>query len=186
MKKELKHLFLKIIFTYFSFINFVAPVYAANYIAFVSGGFKRSIPIESIERLAETGEADGILKDLLKFGSQDPKKISELLNQEIELPIVLTSRLINTKIGEAIIGRVAKVIHPVKITDPKITIPAIRAGIILGIANKGDKLNAIEFMKAYPTDTMAISLPELLKVVNKVNSVSDLIQFYSSSPLEKL
>ncbi len=167
-------------------LNNIKPANAASYIAFVSGGFRRSVSIESIEQLAQTGEAKGILKDLLKFGSQDPKEISKLLNQEVELPLVLTSRLINSKIGEAVIGRVAKIIHPIKVEDPKIAIPAIRAGIVLGIAKRGDSLTAVDFIKAYPTQTMAISIPELLKVIDKVNSVSGLIKFFSSSPLEKL
>jgi len=183
----MKHFILiKIILIVFSTLSMGTRASAADYVAFVSGGFRRSVPIENIEKLAKTGKAEGILLDLLFYGSQDAKKISDLLNQEVELPIVLTSRLINTKIGEAIIGRVAKIIHPIKIADPKVAIPAIRAGIILGIANNDEKLTAVDFMKAYPTETMAISIPELLKVIEKVNSVNDLIKFFSSSPLEKL
>ena len=60
----------------------IVPVNAATNVAFVSGGFRRSVSVESIEHLAKTGEAKGVLKDLLKFGSQDPKHISNLLNQE--------------------------------------------------------------------------------------------------------
>ena len=186
MNKIINTFQINLILIILSVSNLFIPSHSATHVAFISGGFKRSVSIENIEHLAKTGEAKGILKELLKFANQDPKNISELLNQKVELPIVLTSRLINSKIGEAIIGRVAKVIHPVKIKDPKVTIPAIRAGIILGIANQGDALTAVEFMKAYPTKIMAISIPELLKVVNKVESVSDLIKFFSSSPLEKL
>ena len=186
MRNTKKHMLTKVILLMIAFHGFSLEAKAARQVAFVTGGFRRSVNVKNIEHLAKTGKARGLLKDLLKFGNQDPEKISGLLNQEVELPIVLTSRLINSKIGEAILGRVAKVIHPVKVSDPKVAIPAIRAGIILGIAERGNGLTAVDFMKAYPTDVMAISIPELLKVVDKVNSVSDLIKFFSSSPLEKL
>ncbi len=181
--RSTKLLFLLLIF---AIIGPIQPVSAAKKVAFVSGGFRRSVSVKSLEYLAKTGKAKGTLEDLLAIGKQKPEKISELLNQKVELPIVLTSRLINSRIGEAIVGRVARVIHPIKIKDPAVAIPAIRAGVILGIASNDEGLTAIDFLKAYPNEIMAINLPELFKVVNKVESVSDLIKFFSSSPLEKL
>ncbi len=160
---------------------------AAENITFFSGAFRRTIPVKNFEELAETGKATGLLEDLLRLGNQKPEKIADMLNQKVELPIVLTSRLTNSKIGEAIISRVAKIIHPIKIQDPAITIPAIRSGVIIGITyGEKEAITAIDFMKAYPNKTMAINLPELFKVVSKVESVSDLIKFFSDKPLEKL
>ena len=91
----------------------IQPLHAATEVALVSGAFRRSIPVKEIEHLAETGKATGLMEDLLDLSGQDPNEVSQMLNQSLELPLVLTSRLINTRIGEAILRRVARIIHPI-------------------------------------------------------------------------
>ena len=49
---------------------------AAVDIALVSGGFRRSIPVKEVEHLAETGEAIGLLEDLLAISGQKPEDLS--------------------------------------------------------------------------------------------------------------
>ena len=88
------------------------PLHAATEVALVSGAFRRSIPVKEIEHLAETGEATGLFKDLLELSGQDPSEVAQILNQSLKLPLVLSSRLIYTRIGEAILRRVARIIHP--------------------------------------------------------------------------
>ena len=87
-------------------------------------------------------------------------------------------------IGEVIILRVAKIIHPRKINDKNITIPAIRAAVIDGIVKNNGNLNFLQFIKSYPNKTMAINVPALYKILNRVESMSELIKFFSTSPLE--
>ena len=70
------------------------PLQAATDVALVSGAFRRSIPVKEFEHLAETGEAIGLLEDLLELSGQDSKEVSQMLNQSLELPLVLTSRTI--------------------------------------------------------------------------------------------
>jgi hypothetical protein len=115
-------------------------------VALVSGGFRRSIPVKEFEHLADTGEAIGLLGDLLEFSKQDPEEISKLLNQELSIPLILTSRLINTRIGEAIIRRVARIIYPIYTPQAEVSVPAIRAGIINGL-HQTDGLTAVGFLK---------------------------------------
>ena len=62
------------------------PSLAATDVALVSGGFRRSIPVKEFEHLADTGEAIGLLGNLLEFSKQDPEEISKLLNQELSDP----------------------------------------------------------------------------------------------------
>ena len=116
-----------------SLSSVMQPTHAATDVALVSGAFRRSVPVKEFEHLAETGEAIGLLEDLLGFSRQDPKEVSKMLNQRLELPLVLTSRLINTRIGEAILRRVARIIHPIYTPQPEVSVPAIRAGLISGL-----------------------------------------------------
>ena len=42
-------------------------LHAATQVALMSGAFRRSIPVKEIEHLAETGDATGLLEDLLEL-----------------------------------------------------------------------------------------------------------------------
>ena len=158
---------------------------AAVDIALVSGGFRRSIPVKEVEHLAETGEAIGLLEDLLAISGQKPEDVSKLLNQKLELPLVLTSRLINTRIGDAIVRRVAQIIYPIYSPSPEVSVPAIRAGVMNGLQENGG-LTAVSFLKSYPNEIMAVNLPALFSVIEKAQSIAGLVQFFSDSPLDGL
>ncbi len=168
-----------------SLLTVVSPSLAATDVALVSGGFRRSIPVKEFEHLANTGEAIGLLGNLLEISKQDPEKMSKLLNQQFSVPLVLTSRLINTRIGEAIIRRVARIIYPIYTPQAEVSVPAIRAGIINGF-QQPDGLTAVGFLKAYPNQVMAVNLPALLAVIEKTESIASLVKFFSDSPLDGL
>ena len=161
------------------------PLQAATDVALVSGAFRRSIPVKEIKHLAETGEAIGLLGDLLGQFKQDPQEVSQMLNQSLDLPLVLTSRLINTRIGEAILRRVARIIHPIYTPEVEVSVPAIRAGVISGLQSE-DGLTAVSFLKGYPNAVMAVNLPSLFGVIEKAESIAGLVQFFSDSPLDGL
>ena len=161
------------------------PLQAATDVALVSGAFRRSIPVKEIKHLAETGEAIGLLGDLLGQFKQDPQEVSQMLNQSLDLPLVLTSRLINTRIGEAILRRVARIIHPIYTPEPEVSVPAIRAGVISGLQSE-EGLTAVSFLKGYPNAVMAVNLPALFGVIEKAESIAGLVQFFSDSPLDGL
>jgi hypothetical protein len=163
-----------------------SPALAAMDVALVSGAFRRSIPVKDIEHLANTGEARGLLEQLLVLSEQDPDNVAKLLNQKLDLPLVLTSRLINTRIGEAIIRRVGQILYPIYTPQPEVSIPALRAGVINGLHNSGDGLTAVDFLKAYPNEVLAVNLPALFSVIDKAQSISGLMQFFSDSPLDGL
>ena len=162
-----------------------SPSLAATDVALVSGGFRRSIPVKEFEHLANTGEAIGLLGNLLDISKQNPEEMSKLLNQQLSVPLVLTSRLINTRIGEAIIRRVARIVYPIYTPKAEVSVPAIRAGIINGL-QETDGLTAVGFLKAYPNQVMAVNLPALFAVIEKTESIASLVKFFSDSPLDGL
>ena len=161
------------------------PLQAATDVALVSGAFRRSIPVKEIEHLAETGEATNLLEDLLGISGQEPNEVSQILNQKFELPLVLTIRLMNTRIGEAILRRVARIIYPLYTPAPEVSVPAIRAGVVNGLVSE-DGLTAVSFLKGYPNAVMAVNLPALFEVIEKAESIAGLVQFFSDSPLDGL
>ena len=162
----------------------IPSIKSAENLSLDYGIFNRTISIESLNQLAKTGKAKRRLKNIIKISNQSCNEIASLLNENLELELVITSKLMYSKIGEAILLQVAKIIHPKKITDKSISIPALRSGVIKGIVKENGKLSLIEFMKSYPNKTIAINVPALFKVLNKVESISELIEFFSNSPLK--
>ena len=161
------------------------PAQAAVDVALVSGGFRRSIQVSDIAHLAKTEEARGLLGDLLKVSGQEPAQVAELLNKNLDVPLVLTSRLMNTRIGEALIRRIAQIIYPITTSKTSVSVPAIRAAVIEGL-QRPEGLTAVSFLEAYPNPVMAVNLPALFAVIEKAESIAGLVQFFSDSPLDGL
>ena len=157
---------------------------AAENVVFVSGAFRRSIAVADLEYLAETGQARGLMADVLAFTKQDPAEVAKLLKAELSVPLVLTSRLLSTRLGEALLARVAQIIYPLYAQD--VGVPALRAGVINALVANDDKLSAIDFLEAYPVAEMEVSIPALLAVMQKAKSISQLVQFFMESPLDGL
>jgi hypothetical protein len=157
---------------------------AADNLVFVSGAFRRSIAVSDLAYLAETGKARGLMADVLAFAKQKPEEVSKLLKAELSIPLVLTSRLLSTRLGEAILARVAQIVYPLQAS--KVGIPALRAGVIQALAAGDGKLSALSFLEAYPVDEMEVNIPALLAVMNKAKSISQLVSFFTESPLDGL
>ena len=185
MRQARRHLLALGIGCGISSLSLAMPAQAAVDVALVSGAFRRSIPVSDIAHLARTGEARGLLDDLLSLSKQEPAQVAELLNKNLNLPLVLTSRLVNTRIGEALTRRMAQIIHPVALRDPSISVPAIRAAVIEGLQSP-EGLTAVSFLESYPTAVMAINLPALFSVIEKAESIAGLVRFFSDSPLDGL
>jgi len=158
--------------------------HAAENLVFVSGAFRRSIPVADLEYLANTGNALGLLADVMAFAKQKPADMAKLLRSELSLPVVLTSRLLNTRIGEALLARVAQIIYPLKAS--RAGIPALRASVINGLVAGNGKLSAVGFLQAYPVDELEVSIPALLEVIRKASSISQLVTYFTDSPLDGL
>ena len=157
---------------------------AGENLVFVSGAFRRSIAVADLDHLAKTGQATGLIADVLVISRQNPKEVAKLLNQSVSLPITLISRLLNTRIGEAVLERLAKVIYPLKASQDGVL--ALRSAVILGLANGNGSINAISFLQAYPVPEIEVSIPALMAMLKKASSIAELVRFFSESPLDGL
>ena len=157
---------------------------AAENLVFVSGAFRRSIPVADLEKLAATGHAQGLLADVLRFSNQNPKTVGQLLNQSVKLPVTLVSRLLNTRIGEAILERLAQIVFPLNASQ--VGVVALRSALVMGVVEGNGSISAISFFRAYPVREMEVSIPALMNLIRKASSITDLVRFFSESPLDGL
>ena len=63
---------------------------------------------------------------------------------------------------------------------------ALRSSVIKSLYNSDEKINLVSFFESYPTKTIILNVNALSKVMNKVQSISELLEFFTSKPLEKI
>ena len=139
-----------------------------------------------MKNFAEKGDSTKKLRRILKTTGSPDKEIKAVLNKEFEIPITIASKLVYSEIGNVFLTRLSSIIHPPRANDERTGMLALRASVIQGI-NIGDgKINLIKFFEAYPTKTVILDVNALSKVMSKVESISELLEFFTSSPLEKI
>ena len=150
------------------------------------GTFSRSIKIEELSKFRLTKKPSNKLKNLIKITGQKEKDLHKILSTKIDFPIKTSSKLMNSRIGEVFLSRLSKIIHPNKISNIKLSTKAMRSGLLIGSFNNNQKINLIDFLKAYPNKNIAFDLNALSKTLKKVDSLKELIEFYADSPFKKL
>ena len=164
----------------------VPTVKSAENIKIVYSIFSRTIKVDSLKIFAKEGYSNNKLKRILKATKSPDNEIRAILNKEFEIPIIIASRLVYSEIGNVFLTRLSSIIHPPKARDEKTGKLALRASVIKSI-NLGDgKINLINFFEGYPTKTVILNVNALSKVMNKVESISELLDFFTNSPLEKI
>ena len=159
---------------------------AAEEIKITYSIFSRTIKVNSLKTFAKEGKSTRKLKKILKATGSSDKEIREVLNKDFELPITIASKLVYSEIGNVFLTRLSSIIHPPRANDERTGMLALRASVIQGI-NLGDgKINLIKFFEAYPTKTVILDVSALSKVMNKVESISELLTFFTNSPIEKI
>ncbi len=148
--------------------------------------FSRTIKVNSLKTFANEGKSTGKLKRILKATKSPEKEIRTILNKDFEVPITIASKLVYSEIGDVFLTRLSSIIHPPRATDERTGVLALRASVIQGIKIGNGKINLINFFEGYPTKTVILDVSALSKVMNKVESISELLTFFTNSPLEKI
>jgi len=183
-----KFLIFKIFFILISsplFLN-VPKANTAEKIKITYSIFSRTIKVDSLKNFAKEGKSTRKLKRILKATGSTDKEIRTVLNKDFEVPITIASKLVYSEIGNVFLTRLSSIIHPPRATDERTGMLALRASVIQGIKIGNGKINLINFFEGYPTKTVILDVSALSKVMNKVESISELLTFFTNSPLEKI
>ena len=164
----------------------VSKAKSAEEIKIVYNIFSRTIKVNSLKTFAKEGNSTRKLKRILKATGSSDKEIRSILNKEFEVPITIASKLVYSEIGNVFLTRLSSIIHPPKADDERTGVLALRASVIKGINLGNGKINLIRFFESYPTKTVILDVSALSKVMNKVESISELLDFFTNSPLEKI
>ena len=183
-----KFLIIKTLFIFISsqILFNVSKVNSAEKIKIIYGIFSRTIEVNSLKKFAEEGDSTKKLKSILKATGSSDKEIRSVLNKDFQIPITIASKLVYSEIGNIFLTRLSSIIHPPRADDERTGVLALRASIVQGIYIGNGKIDLIKFFKGYPTKTVILDVSALSKVMNKVESISELLDFFTNSPLEKI
>ena len=183
-----KFLIIKVIFLFISYqvLFNVSKAKSAEEIKIVYNIFSRTIKVNSLKTFAEEGNSTRKLKRILRATGSPDKEIRSVLTKDFEIPITIASKLVYSEIGNVFLTRLSSIIHPPRADDEKTGMLALRASVIKGIHLGEGSINLISFFEGYPTKTVILDVNALSKVMNKVESISELLDFFTNSPLEKI
>tara|TARA_B100000900_G_scaffold170233_1_gene144601 strand:- start:1449 stop:2021 length:573 start_codon:yes stop_codon:yes gene_type:complete len=148
--------------------------------------FSRTISVKSLKNYSLTGKAEKKLARLLRATNASNEEILNVVNKNFDMPLQIASKLLYSEIGNVILTRISKVIHPPKARDEVTGKLALRASFIQGIDMGEGKINLMRFFENYPTKTVILNVGALNKILNKVESINELLEFFTNSPINKI
>jgi len=181
-----------LIYKFFLCLIFINPllwsnkVESADEIKITYSIFSRTISITSLKKYSMTGKAEKNLERLLRTTNASNEEILNIFNKNFDIPLPIASKLLYSEIGSIILSRLSKIIHPPNARDEVTGKLALRASVIKGIDIGEGKINLVRFFESYPTKTVILDARALSKILNKVESINDLLKFFSDSPLKKI
>ena len=161
-------------------------IHAAEEIKIIYNIFSRTIKVNSLKSFAEEGNSTKELRKILRATGSTDNEIRSVLNKDFEIPITVASKLLYSEIGNVVLTRLASIIHPTRADDERTGTLALRASVIQGLYKGNGEINLVRFFEEYPTKTIILDVNALTKVMNKVQSISELFEFFTNSPLEKI
>ena len=180
-------LFSKILLMLISYqLFFIPSVKSAENIKIVYSLFSRTISVNELKIFSNEGKLTNELKRIFKATGSSNKEIQSILNKEFEIPITIASKLIDSEIGNVFLTRLSSIIHPPNAKDENTGTLALKSSLIQGLNLGDEKINLINFFEGYPTKTVILNVNTLSKVMSKVESITELLDFFTNSPIEKI
>ncbi len=164
----------------------INKVQSADKIKLTYSIFSRTISIKSLKRYSLTGKAEKNLERLLRSTNASNEDILNILNKNYDIPLPIASKVLYSEIGNVVLSRLSKVIHTPNARDEITGKLALRSSVIKGIYMGEGKINIIRFFESYPTKTVILNVRALNKILNKVESINELLKFFTDSPLNKI
>ena len=164
----------------------VPKAQSAEKIKIIYSIFSRTITVDSLKTFAESGNSSKSLRKILNATGSSDEKIKLILNNKFEIPITIASKLVYSEIGNVFLNRLSSILHTPNTNDERTGRLALRSSVIQGLYTGNGKIDLVSFFKSYPTKTVILNVNALSKVMNKVQSISELLDFFTSKPLEKI
>ncbi len=159
---------------------------SAEKIKIIYSIFSRTVTVDSLENFAKSGETSKSLRKILNATGSSDEEIQSVLNKNFKIPIIIASKLVYSEIGNIVLSRLSSILHTPRTNDERTGMLALRSSVIKGLDHGNGKINLVSFFESYPTKTVILNVNALSKVMNKVKSISELLEFFTNKPIEKI
>ena len=150
---------------------FSGSALAAETVVLKYGPFARSVSVGSLKTFADTGKAPQDLASLLKVVKSDQRQsMAGLLNTKLPFGVVQVDKLLRSPIGEQFLNDFASA----TILPGDSEVKALRSAAILAAA-QDKSISFGTMLEKYPTKTMTIDLPALMKVLKNNPAIGSLL-----------
>lgn len=136
----------------------------------------RSLSFDSLEHLAKTGDALGVLSATLEDFNESPADARRTLTEEASYPLVDASTLFNSAAGDDFLEELTEIIVPEAGGDAKV---ALRSAILQSLVDD-NTLTILEVLENYPVNAV-IDLDRDDDTVSHFTGLESLVSFFSSS-----
>lgn len=114
--------------------------------------FQRSIAVEDLSALAETGEVSRPLQVYLRLAGRRPRQVRQALTREVEISPILLDRGLNNPVGNLLLDQIGQAIYP---PSGEANRQAMRAALVLS-ASDDSRISLIEVIENYPTQQVVV------------------------------
>lgn len=136
---------------------------AAETVVLKYGPFARSVSVDSLISYASTGKATGNLASLLSVVKSDQREsMAGLLKAKLPFGVVQTDQLIRSPIGDQFLKEIATATILPGNSDSEVK--ALRSAAVLAAA-QDKSISFGTMLQKYPTPTMTVDLPVLIKIL---------------------
>jgi predicted dienelactone hydrolase len=138
-------------------------VIAAERVSFWYSALEFSVPVDSLETYAQTGEIDGALATYAQYISpQEVVKLRTTLTYQADIDHVTISRFLNSSLGENVLKYIGDII---KTSPNQNGFYALRSALILAAASP-KKLTLLNVLRQFPADTIQVDAQASLKLAD--------------------
>ncbi len=148
-------------------IGSAAPAQAADRITFTYGPLRKSVPVEDLATLAETGQISRTLRFYLDFANVDPDNLRALLTSEVPLTLKFADEALNSLPGEYALFQFGNLAAA---ANRDTNIQALRSAVVLSVS-EDDRISLLEFLQNYPTQTLLVNGVEVARVARDVGNI---------------
>ncbi|MGF1538002.1 MAG: alpha/beta hydrolase [Elainellaceae cyanobacterium] len=147
-----------------------APARAAESVVLKYHGFQRSVAVEDLTLLAETGEVSSELRPYIRLSGYPAAEMREMLNQDVSVNPVLLSRVLNNPAGDAVLDRASKAVHTRSRRGDR---QALRGALVVS-ASDDEEITPIELIQNYPTEEMYVDVVEFQRAYQDISELVEL------------
>ncbi|MEB3358473.1 MAG: alpha/beta hydrolase [Synechococcales bacterium] len=145
---------------------------AAERVVLTYGVLQRSVSVEDLTLLAETGETSSTLGTYLDKTGRDAEELRGWLTRDLEVSPTLLDRSLNNPLGDAALDRIGETIHT---RSGGANRQALRAALILS-ASDDERISLIEVLQNYPTEAVYVNGERLQTAYRDISRVVEIQQ----------